>query len=192
MKINVILTPDNGKTLTEACEPMVDSLGSQSFGKGLLALGALKLAGAMSDRTFTSLMDKLKPKMNGFINDLLVKKAIFADAKVDSVVKEGNTMHLSVDVTDVDYPTLADRYLPALIASERRRSPDGLLPAVYDEMGNEQPEAVRAFLDALSEDTKERIAAQILSRRKQRVCEKLSLALKKNNLELSVTDVEIV
>lgn len=192
MIIHATLVPDNGKTLTEACEPLVDNLGTQSFGKGLLALGALKVAGAMSDRTFSALLDKLKPKINSFIRDLLIKKAIFADAKVESVVKEGNTMHLTLDVTDVDYPALADRYLPRLMESERRRAPDGLLPSVFDALGGEQSPAVRAFLDTLSEETKERIAALILADRKQALCQKVSLALKKRNLDLSLADMEII
>ena len=192
MKINAILIPDNGKTLTEAFEPLVDSLGTRSFGKGLLALGALKLAGAMNDRTFSALLDRLKPKMTAFVNDLLVKKAIFADAAVDEVAREGDTLRVSVTLTDVDYPALADKYLPALIESERRRVPDGLPAAVSDGMGDEQSAAVGAFLDALSETAKERIAARVLSGRKTRVCERLSGSLKKRGLDLSVTDVGIV
>ena len=87
---------------------------------------------------------------------------------------------------------LADKYLPALIESERRRVPDGLPAAVSDGMGDEQSAAVGAFLDALSETAKERIAARVLSGRKTRVCERLSGSLKKRGLDLSVTDVGIV
>ena len=114
MDVYAKLEAVNGKTMTEALSGFLDKSGTGNRALDLLAGGALKLFGAMSDKTANSLLDLVKPKMTDLLNRYLTKRGIPAKGQVIGTVRTGDVLLVTARLTDVDYAALTAQFLPEL------------------------------------------------------------------------------
>ena len=153
--------------------------------------GAIKMTGYLGDNTLNSLLEKLKHILTGKINQYLDKKNISISVRLEKITKEKNEMKINIDVNNVDYSSIINKFLPDVIVSLREKDGDSVLWQITDVIKDVQPQIIKTVLNELSEEKKEQIIKILVDTYNNEICEKISGYLSDQKINFAVTNIDI-